>query len=203
MRLLWIRHGETLWNREFRLQGVSDVELSEKGMEQARRLARDLREEPVRLFVSPLLRTRSFAAPLAERFSLSPVILADLREMSFGRWEGLRYEDMDETLQQSFAEWCRNPVDVCPPGGEPFSAVTDRAQAALRVITMQMRQGETAAVVTHGGIIRAVVTMLMEMPPAGAGRLSIEPASVTVMDCPAGQWHLVRLNDTGHLRDDC
>ena len=102
MKLIWVRHGETLWNREYRLQGLSDVALSERGQWQAERLAAAFTEQPNYIFASPLQRAQAFAAPLAARFALPVQVDDDLREMSFGQWEGLRYADMEPAMQKQF-----------------------------------------------------------------------------------------------------
>jgi broad specificity phosphatase PhoE len=204
MRLIWIRHGETLWNREFRLQGTSDVELSLKGVRQAECLAEHIADRPVKLYTSPLKRTQTFAAPLAQKFALTPVVLDELREMSFGRWEGLRYADMDPQMQHWFEKWCADPVNVCPPEGEAAITMAGRVRIAIEKIRNNTRENDRVAIVTHGGVIRVAVTLLMGMPPETAGRLQIDPGSVTVTDNFAGNWRLAGLNDTCHLRcQDC
>ena len=182
MRLIWIRHGETQWNSEFRLQGTSDVALSKLGIAQSQRLAAAFRGELHKIYASPLGRTRSFAAPLAKRYNMAPTIVVELREMSFGRWEGLRYEDMDRTMQQHFEAWCLDPVTVCPPDGEAATEVSKRVRIAVDKMTAVMQNEETAAVFTHGGVIRVAVTALMGLPPVTAARLRIDTGSITVID---------------------
>lgn len=205
MRLIWIRHGETLWNREFRLQGTSDVDLSDRGFLQSRQLAASFRDKADKIYSSPLSRTRDFAAALADRFDLKPVVLDELREMSFGLWEGQRYEDMTPSMQKLFEEWCLDPVNVRPPQGESAAGTVGRVKTAVGKITASLQTGETAAIITHGGVIRIAVPMLMEFPLVTAARLQIDTASVTVMEYLAGHWRLVRLNDTCHLirNEDC
>lgn len=205
MRLIWIRHGETPWNSEFRLQGTSDVALSELGQEQSRRLAAVFRWELHKIYTSPLGRARSFAAPLAKRCKLDPTVVEELREMSFGRWEGLRYEDMDVAMQQTFAAWCNDPVNVCPPDGESAAKMGKRVRVAVDKLIASMQVGETAALFTHGGVIRVAVTALMGLPPVTAARLRIDTGSITIMDLVGEHWHLVGLNDTSHLlnQEDC
>jgi len=199
MRLIFVRHGETLWNREFRLQGTSDVPLSPLGTCQAAALAQAFRFAPQKIFVSPLQRTRAFAAPLAARFGLEPAILDDLREMSFGLWEGLRYQDMDSKMQHHFENWCLNPVKHDPPEGEGLAALAVRVSRAVAAITATLGQEDTAVAVTHGGIIRAATATLISMPLIAIARIQIDPASVTVLDYVGGVWKLVHLNDTCHL----
>ncbi|HHW92687.1 MAG TPA: histidine phosphatase family protein [Firmicutes bacterium] len=199
MRLILVRHGETEWNKEFRLQGTSDVHLSALGRRQARQLAEWLPDKPDRIFSSPLLRVREFAAPLAERHGLPVEIIQDLREMSFGRWEGLRYADMEPVDRELFEKWCLDPVHTLPPGGEPAAALGERVARFLERISEELAAEEVAVAVTHGGIIRTAVTLAMQMPPAAAGRMQIYTASVTILDYYASAWHLVKLNDTCHL----
>ncbi|MBS4030746.1 MAG: histidine phosphatase family protein [Clostridiales bacterium] len=198
-RLILIRHGETLWNREFRLQGSSDVPLSELGEDQAQRLARSFTEKPAAIFVSPLARTQSFAAPLASRFGLKPKVMENLREMSFGRFEGLRYEDMDDSLQQAFKLWIEDPVKNTSPDGESIAALTARVRKAAEDICDSLEEGAVALAVTHGGVIRAIVAALMDMPLIAVGRVQVYPGSLTILDKVDGHWKLVRLNDTCYI----
>ena len=199
MRLILVRHGETEWNKEFRLQGTSDVHLSALGRRQARQLAAWLPDKPDRIFASPLLRAREFAAPLVERYGLPVEISQDLREMSFGRWEGLRYADMEPADRGLFEKWCLDPVHTPPPDGEPAAALAERVARFLERISEELAAEEVAVAGTHGGIIRTAVTLAMQMPPAAAGRMQIYTASVTILDYYASAWHLVKLNDTCHL----
>jgi broad specificity phosphatase PhoE len=198
-RLILIRHGETLWNREFRLQGSSDVPLSELGEDQARRLARSFPETPAAIFVSPLTRTLSFAAPLVSRFGLKPKVVENLREMSFGRFEGMRYEDMDDSLRQAFTNWSVDPVVNTAPDGESIAALTGRVREAAEEICAGLEEGAVAAAVTHGGVIRAIVAALMDMPLIAVARVQIYPGSLTILDKMDDHWNLVRLNDTCYL----
>ncbi|MCW3491489.1 histidine phosphatase family protein [Dethiobacter alkaliphilus] len=202
MKLIFIRHGETLWNREFRMQGVSDVALSDVGVAQSVALARGFKWQIDKVFTSPLDRAVSFAEPLAARRKMTPEIIPELREMSFGRWEGLRYADMDDEMKKGFEEWCVDPVNVCPPEGEAAADMGDRVRAAVDKISQTLGEDETAAVVTHGGLIRVAVTLLMELPPVTAARMQIETGSLTVLEYVAGYWRLVKLNDTCHLQEN-
>jgi alpha-ribazole phosphatase/probable phosphoglycerate mutase len=201
MKLIWVRHGETLWNREYRLQGLSNVALSERGQWQAERLAAAFTEQPNYIFASPLQRAQAFAAPLAARFALPVQVDDDLREMSFGQWEGLRYADMEPAMQKQFEAWCNDPVTNIPPGGEGAAALAARVQNFLHMLTARLQENETAVIVTHGGIIRTAVTLAMEMPAAAAARLQIDTASVTILYYYNHCWYLAKLNDTCHLQE--
>lgn len=204
MKLIWIRHGETNWNREFRLQGCSDVELSAEGRRQAECFASRFPDKPDKIYTSSLKRAQAFSAPLASRFALIPTVLPELREMSFGRWEGLRYADMDHEMQFLFEKWCADPVNTCPPGGEAGISLAHRVRKAVEIIMSETATTETAILFTHGGVIRVAVAMLMEMAPTAAARLQIDTGSLTVLEYQADRWRLIRFNDICHLKtEDC
>lgn len=200
MRFIWIRHGKTLWNREFRLQGSSDILLSKEGVLQSKLLAASFCKHPQYLFVSPLKRARQFARPLAGLFNLQPIIREELREMSFGNWEGLRYEDMDGETKKLYLAWYKDPGSIVPPEGESFDALTGRVNSFIAAAQGMMQEGESAAIVTHGGVIRAAVVLALGLPAVKAGCLQVDAASVTVLDFYAGTWRLVKFNDTCHLQ---
>ncbi|HZK25388.1 MAG TPA: histidine phosphatase family protein [Oscillospiraceae bacterium] len=201
MKLIWVRHGETLWNRQYRLQGLSDVALSELGCRQAEQLAAAFLEKPAHIFVSPLQRAQTFAAPLATRFELPLQLDDNLREMSFGQWEGLSYAEMDQAMQKQFAAWCNDPVTNTPPAGEGAAALAARVDDFLQTLVARLEQEETAVIVTHGGVIRTAVTLAMQMPAAAAGRLQIDTASLTTLYNYNNCWYLAKLNDTSHLQE--
>lgn len=200
MKLIWIRHGETDWNKESRLQGLSDVALNERGEKQSRLLAASFPDRPDRIFVSPLSRARAFAAPLAERFGLSMQVVPELREIAFGRWEGLRYADMDTDMRDLFVRWREAPQHHCPPEGEPLALMSDRVAEAIRKITAAMGEEESAAVVTHGGVIRVALSQLFGFSAEVSVRLSVDTGSVSVTQKLSGGWWLVKLNDTCHCQ---
>lgn len=198
-RLIWIRHGITQWNDEHRLQGTSDVELNELGRWQAERLAHAVSGPLHKIYVSPLNRAQSFAAPLALRYHQQPQVVDELREMSFGSWEGLRYEDMNPALQQSFVAWCGDPVKNSPPGGEALHELAGRVRHAVERMTDGLADGLTVAAVTHGGVTRVAVALLLGVALDVAARVQIEPGSITVFTKAMGTWNLTLLNETCHL----
>ncbi len=200
MKLLWIRHGETDWNKEFRLQGISDIPLNQLGRRQAERVAEAVDWRPDRIFVSPLGRVRDFALPLARRYGLELTELADLREMSFGRWEGSAYFEMDPKERQALEEWGRAPHLTTPPGGEPLAVVAQRVKRALDFMEAELGEAGSAAVFTHGGVIRVLVALVLGAGLWAAGRLQVSPASFTVTEKTGKRHRLTLLNDTCHLQ---
>lgn len=200
MRLYWIRHGETDWNRTFRFQGTSDVPLNMTGLGQAKNLAGAFDEPLHAIFCSPLLRTRQFAEPLARRQGLRPVTLETLGEMSFGRWEGKTYEELSAEEQQALIAWNREPDKLSPPGGESLSSVAGRVEKALAEIKSALSEKDRAAVITHGGVIRVMVALVLGAPLSAAAKMNIEPGSLTVIEYGFNGWKLCQLNETCHLK---
>ncbi len=116
--LIVIRHGETAWNRERRLQGQLDIPLNETGRAQARALATALAGEPIdAVYASDLSRAMATAAPLAEVLGLQVRPDARLRERSYGTLQGKTYAEVAEYLPEDFARWQARVPDYAPPEG--------------------------------------------------------------------------------------
>jgi broad specificity phosphatase PhoE len=142
--LLLARHGETDWNRQLRIQGSSDIELNDLGRRQAQSLAQELTDvELDAIYSSDLARARQTAEAVAATHALEVTFDPRLRERSFGSWEGLTREDIDEL----------------PPGsrhdGESDEEVRKRVLAAIDEIAAA-HPGEQVLVVSHGGALNAL-----------------------------------------------
>ncbi len=145
--LLLVRHGETDWNAEGRLQGHTDRPLSEYGRRQARRLAEELVDEPLdAIYASDLARARETAEIVGERLTLPVMLDGDLREKDWGTWEGLTPAERDRV---EFS-------------GESTEAHQERILRALGRIA-QRHPGACVLVVTHGGSMRRVQTAALGM----------------------------------------
>ena len=148
--MLLVRHGETDWNRERRVQGHTDVPLNATGLEQARALANELSgSELVAIYASDLVRTRDTAAIVAAHHELTVTVDADLREKNFGSWEGLT----DVEILDRFPDAVRGRWG----DGETTEAVAERAVAALDRIR-RLHPAGCVLVVSHGGPLRAILT---------------------------------------------
>jgi broad specificity phosphatase PhoE len=145
--LLLVRHGETDWNAEGRLQGHTDRPLNAWGREQAKRLADRLEGEPIdAVYASDLSRARETAEILGERLGLTVVIDPDLREKDWGNWEGLTGPERD---QVEFV-------------GESTQDHSERMLRAVRRI-VERHPGQRVLVVTHGGSVRRIQTAVVGM----------------------------------------
>lgn len=198
-RLILVRHGETEWNRDGRIQGQLDVVLSEVGRAQAKRLAKRLAgEELAAVYTSDLARASETAAIVAEPHGLTPVLVRQLREVCLGVWQGLTMAEVQERYAENYTAWRADSIVNPPLSGECFAEVADRGERAVREIATR-HAGETTVVVAHGGTTKAVVCRLLEVDLAQRWRFAIDNCSLTVFTWRNGRPVLTSLNDTAHL----
>ncbi len=156
-----IRHGETTWNRAGRWQGHADPELTGEGLAAADSLAEALaveqRERPwTRLISSDLARARITAARVGERLGLPLALDPRLRELDIGRWAGLTRQEIAERDAELLLAFERGEPGIRPGGGETRIEIRERSHACFRELVERMA-GERILVVTHLGVIRALV----------------------------------------------
>ena len=152
-RILAIRHGQTAWNADGRIQGHTDIALDAVGEWQAERLALALDDEAVQaVYSSDLGRARQTAVPLAARMGLPLRIDAGLRERGFGEFEGLNFVQIEQRWPEQAAAWRKRDPDFGAHGGEVLRDFRDRAVDSVLRLARQHR-GQCIALVTHGGVL--------------------------------------------------
>jgi len=151
--LLLIRHGETAWNAESRIQGQLDVPLSNAGIWQAGRLAQRLAGERIdAIFASDLARAWLTAQPIGQSRQIDPVPDLRLRERHFGIFQGHTLDEISTRWPSEFASWRERDPDWAIPEGESGQQFIDRVLHALDEIAHR-HAGQTVAVVAHGGVL--------------------------------------------------
>jgi broad specificity phosphatase PhoE len=197
MRLLLARHGQTVWNADRRFQGQADPELSVRGRAQAEALGRALRRRRLTaVYSSPLRRARETAEIVVRNRGLPITLLADLRELGLGRWEGRAADEVIATDGEHYRRWLSQPLACPPPGGEPLPDVSKRVLSAVDRIISSHPDGEELLVVGHGGIIGLYCCHLLRLSLNAVWRLRIDNASLTVVAPP----RLLSFNETAHLK---
>jgi probable phosphoglycerate mutase len=152
-QLLVIRHGETAWNAEHRIQGHLDIPLSPAGITQAARLAERLAGERIdAVYSSELARAWLTAQPLAGRLGLEVIPEPRVRERCFGIFEGLTLDEVAERHPAAFQRWRERDPAWAMDGGESGQQLIERVLDALHDIAGRHR-GQTVAIVTHGGVL--------------------------------------------------
>jgi 2,3-bisphosphoglycerate-dependent phosphoglycerate mutase len=156
--LYLIRHGETDWNRDRRIQGQSDTPLNDEGREQSRLLGRRLSGTGFdAAFASDLSRAIETAELILECRDLPLTTDPGLRERAFGRWEGLEADQAAARDPERWEAWRNRFRDVSPPGGESQTELETRVTAALQSIADRHHPDDTLLVVSHGGAIQGAL----------------------------------------------
>lgn len=201
--LYLVRHGETAWNREGRYQGHMDVPLAPEGLREAERLAQRLSSVAFdAIFSSDLSRCLATAEAIAalQKDARRDGVAVDrrLREMAYGRWEGLTLAEVRGRYPDELAAYQRDAVGTRLEGGESFADVMARVRKFIDE-RIELRSGRLL-VVTHGGTLKAVLFHLLGLDPRLRGRFVVENGSLTVLRLGEGiRPRLLRLNDVAHL----
>lgn len=199
--LIFIRHGETDWNRQQRFQGQIDVPLNPMGHAQAARLARRLAAEAADVLVcSDLLRTRETAAPLADAWRMPPLLHPGFREQSFGVLEGLDVPTIKARHADLWAQWLEQRADFQLPGGESLREFHRRVLDAVQTVA-DAHAGARVAVVTHGGVLDMLWRTAHGLSLDGLRRCEIPNTGINRLRWRGGGLQIERWADAEHLTD--
>ncbi|MFR5602371.1 MAG: histidine phosphatase family protein [Lachnospiraceae bacterium] len=203
MKLYLIRHGQTDWNLQGRIQGNRDISLNETGREQAQALARGMGSREVScIFSSRLLRARQTAEAIGAAKGVPVEVIDGLEEVDFGAWEGMTWEEINAAYPEEYAAWRKDPSAVTPTGGEAREQVEKRCQAAVERLLGRMEAlGGDGAVVAHGAILVYILSYLLRNQKEPHQELIVENVSITTVSYdPVPQvGKLLQCNDTSHL----
>lgn len=200
-----MRHGETVWNRERRYQGQSDIPLTDEGRTQAIILSERLKNEKIDvIYASDLSRTIETAEIIAKYHGLKVLTAPLMRELSFGIWEGMTYDEIIQKWPKEYKEWQDDPYNKKPPEGETLSELCQRASKFL-METAKKHPESRILVVSHAGPIRAVLSVLLNLRQDFFWKFKISNTSLTIIEYD-GQKELaesdafiVTVNNTYHL----
>jgi 2,3-bisphosphoglycerate-dependent phosphoglycerate mutase len=196
-RVIFIRPGETGWNRLERWQGHVAVPLNDHGQQQAERLARFVRPTGISaLYTSDLRRAMDTARILAKMLHIEPVPDSRLRERHIGIWQGLTQDEVIAWYPEEYLALLANPNEYQIPGGESRVQVAARMKAAFDAIIAQTGD-DTIGIVSHTTAIRALLGVLM--PEIDALTMPFANMSVTSLAHEDGTWKITQRNDVTHL----
>lgn len=198
-RLLIVRHGETPWNAEGRLQGHADIDISEKGRQQAGKVAKRLADTPIDVaYASDLARAWHTAKIVLDQRDVPLHPAEGLRERYYGVFEGLTVEDRKARYPDEFAASLVKDLEFAAPGGESARGTLERMTRVIGEIK-QRHLNETVLIVGHGGSLRSAIIALMELPPEATWRFVMGNCGLTVIDTYWDNAVLRLYNDTSHL----
>lgn len=167
-RIIAIRHGETAWNVDTRIQGSLDIALNERGRQQALHVAEALRHEPIAaIYSSDLWRAHDTAVAIGNATGLKPIPTEGLRERMFGIFEGKTFAEIEALWPDLAARWRRREPDFCPEDGESLLTFRDRITHCVSRLAAQ-HTGQQIVVVGHGGVndvlYRAATGLALDAP---------------------------------------
>ncbi len=169
-----LRHGQVAAD-SWAFRGSTDIALSEQGWRQMRAVSTAM-EKVDHIATSPMLRCKCFAEELSAKQQVNLITLDDMRELNFGDWEGLGFEQLEAEHGPLLQQFWLSPVGVQPPGGEAFDAFAGRAIDCWTT-WLETDVGNHRLLVAHGGVIRVLFAHILKMPMSSLWRLDLPYAS--------------------------
>ncbi len=199
MRIYLVRHGETMWNVEKRLQGWKDSPLTDNGLRSAKRLAKRLQDIRLdRVFSSDQKRALTTAEIIAKDRNIPIEVLSSLRELNFGSWEGMTISEIETLYPLEYSTYKTDPDRYTSVGGENIEQLFDRVSKALE--TIGSCGEENVLVVTHGVTIRALMTIISGQGMDGFAKIPVFlGTSLTELELTDKGYRIIRAADADHL----
>jgi alpha-ribazole phosphatase len=202
-KILLVRHGETNRNSSQRYWGRTDVGLGPVGLRQAEQLRDRLAVEKIDCIYSSTMRRALATAQTVAGFHNIPVISCpELREIDFGRIEGLNFSEVQNQYPEIATMWIQNNTELQYPEGEGLAQLEKRI-AEFRKRLIYHTQEQTILVVAHSGVLRSLICQLLDLDMKSRWNIRIDLASLSIIDIYPNTAILSLLNDTSHLVDKC
>ncbi len=189
MKLYFIRHGQTDWNTEGKIQGSVDTELNATGILQAEEMSRKVLEDQIpisKIYTSRQKRALKTAQILSEAAELDYEIADGLEEINLGAWEGLTWDEVRRSYSAEYEVWYHNRRDSRPPKAESYQEMLDRVLTALHRIIKE--NDRDVAIVTHSAVIMCLQCLITDTPLEKMGRFKTENTHIFEIDssslCP-------------------
>jgi len=198
-RIIAIRHGETLWNVDTRIQGHRDIPLNDRGRWQAAQVARALAGEPIAaVYASDLLRAHATGTAIAEATGAPLHAEPDLRERSFGELEGRTFAEIEAALPEQARRWRQRDPHFAPEGGESLTLLRARiAEVTARLAARHL--GEQIVLVAHGGVLDVLYRLATGQELQAPRTWLLQNAALNRLLWTPEALTLVGWGDTGHL----
>lgn len=200
MHLFLIRHGQTKHNNDRRYQGSTDTPLNETGELQAKEIAKRLSDKKfAAIYSSDLQRAVQTAEFIAKKHKL--VVKQDerLREISFGDWEGMSYDEIQKISPDLLEKWINDPTNISPPNGETLNQLASRVKSAIDEIKSKYKAEESVLLVTHGGVIRTLLCTVLGIELNNHLQFDCKTGSLSIISFYDEHANLRLLNDISHL----
>jgi probable phosphoglycerate mutase len=201
-RIIAIRHGETAWNVDTRIQGQLDIPLNTMGRWQASRVAQALAEESIQaIYASDLLRAWETAGAIAQATGLPLQANEGLRERGFGDFQGKTFAEIEALWPEQSRQWRARHPEWAPPGGESLIALRARIVAAASELASR-HLGEQIVLVAHGGVMDVLYRAATGQPEQAPRSWQLGNAAINRLLWTPEGFTVVGWSDTRHLEND-
>jgi len=199
LKLILVRHGETHWNKDGLIQGGdSDIELNDTGLEQARKLAAFLKNEPIiSILSSPLHRAVATAEVIASQHQLPVEIDQGLKELKVGDLEGISISNLRTTFSRFLLQWWQDGEAMKLPNGESLVDLQQRAWKVIEGLLEKHKDG-TAVVVSHYFVTLVIVLKALNLPLDYFTKFRLDLGGVSILEFRDYGARLVTFNDTSY-----
>lgn len=202
MEICLLRHGETDWNLQGRCQGVTDLDLNNTGIRQARGVGEFLSKEKIdAVYSSNLKRATQTACAISKHHGLEVRVQSDFRELDHGIFEGLTFKEIHANYPEFIGTWREQPAHLPVPGGECIADVEKRTWKGIEEIGRSHPPFASVVVVSHQFPIVTVLCRITGTPLNDYRRFHVDPSGLTRLSyLPHEGWKLIRHNDLSHIR---
>lgn len=199
--IILVRHGQTEWNRFERFRGRADIPLDQTGLEQAAATGRRIASEwkPAAVYSSPLSRSVRTAESIAFQHGLPVQVEPGLVDIDYGEWQGLTSDEARQRWPQEISAWYNQPELAFIPGGETLDQLRARLMRTLDELLLR-HPDATIVLVGHTVINRVILLAVLGLGNQRFWRLRQDTCAINVFQAEAGDFTLLSLNDTCHLR---
>lgn len=200
-RIIAIRHGETAWNVDARIQGHLDVPLNARGLWQAEQLGRALADEPLAaIYSSDLSRAHQTASHVARHTGAQLRVEPALRERSFGSFEGKTFAEIEAALPEAAQRWRQRDPHFVPDGGESLTQLQTRVVGIASGLAAR-HPGQLIALVSHGGVMDVLYRAATRLDLQAARTWALGNAAINRLLWSPQGFSLVGWADVGHLQE--
>ena len=198
-RIVAIRHGETAWNVDTRIQGHLDIPLNDTGLWQADQVARALADEPIAaIYTSDLQRAHATAQAVARTTGAPLTTHAGLRERSFGHFQGRTFAEIEAELPEDAYRWRKRDPHYAPEGGESLVTLRERIERTVAQLAQQ-HLGEQVVMVAHGGVLDVLYRLATRQDIQAPRTWQLSNAAINRLLWTPDGLSLVGWADTQHL----
>ena len=202
MLIFFVRHGLTDYNVQRRFQGTLNIPLNADGVFQAQTAAARCRALKLeRIYHSTLARAAETAEIIAAASGAPLIPAKGFNEVSLGAFQGLNHDEAKAQYPEAYANYFADRINAAPPDGESLYQVQQRALAALAEIEQDAKDCERIAVVSHGALLKSLLSGIAGIPLEHFARFDVSNGSISVVESVGGSRRLITLNAMAHFGD--